>query len=111
MELGKDFLEKQKQTLLEQKNTLEAEIKKLQKYPDYGSDLDDNLQETGDYENNMFESATLESDLKRIKAALRAIEKGSYGICPNCHKTISEIQLKSNPEGGLCSTCEKQSRH
>jgi len=51
-------------------------------------------------------------DLKDIEDALDKIEAGTYGICEECGKPISEARLKVLPTARLCITCkgEKEER-
>jgi DnaK suppressor protein len=45
-------------------------------------------------------------DLKDIEDALDKIESGTYGICEECGKPISEARLKALPTARLCITCK-----
>lgn len=46
-----------------------------------------------------------ELELKRIDAALKRIEDGSYGECLECGNAIAEARLKANPAVTLCIKC------
>ncbi|WP_295317690.1 TraR/DksA family transcriptional regulator [Roseobacter sp.] len=46
--------------------------------------------------------------VRRIDAALRRVEDGSYGICLKCGEEISEARLDAVPETALCRTCAAQ---
>ena len=52
--------------------------------------------------------------LNLIDAALRKIEDGSYGLCENCRKSITQKRLLAMPHAPLCIKCqeleEKQKR-
>jgi len=66
--------------------------------------------------------ATLESDrnfelrirdrerklIAKIKAALDRLEKGTFGICEECGKDISDKRLKARPVTTLCIDCKKK---
>ena len=52
--------------------------------------------------------AVLEHKLADIDAALRSIEKGSYGICERCHKPIEEGRLEVKPDATLCLSCQEE---
>jgi len=41
-------------------------------------------------------------ELRRIDAALKRIEDGSYGICPECGEDISPERLEVVPTAALC---------
>jgi len=46
-----------------------------------------------------------EQQLQRIDRALKAIEKGKYGICGKCRKPIAEERLDVQPDAVMCSRC------
>ncbi len=50
--------------------------------------------------------AALEAKLKSIEAALRAIEKGQYGICERCGQPIPPERLEVKPDATLCVQCQ-----
>lgn len=50
--------------------------------------------------------ATLE--LKKIAAALRRIDDGSFGECFECGKEIGEGRLSANPTVTLCIRCAER---
>ena len=45
--------------------------------------------------------------LGAIDAALRRIDNGTYGVCTNCGKPISEERLEALPWASLCIDCAK----
>lgn len=49
---------------------------------------------------------TLERKLGSIERALRATEKGSYGICEVCGGTISPGRLEALPHTTTCVECQ-----
>jgi DnaK suppressor protein len=48
--------------------------------------------------------------IKDIDAALERIIKGAYGVCENCHQTISIARLRSVPATRFCTTCAAESQ-
>ena len=46
-----------------------------------------------------------QAEVARIRAALRRIEKGEYGICVECGEKIAEERLDLVPDTPLCRTC------
>lgn len=46
-------------------------------------------------------------EYKRIVRALAMIEDGTYGICSDCQKPISEKRLKSFPNATRCLSCQE----
>jgi len=108
MKLNTEFITKQKDTLLKEKEQLEKEIKKLNLYPDYGEVGDDNTAELTDYENNKSIENQLKLVLKKVELALRSIEKGTYGQCKKCQSEIETGRLKNMPYADLCVTCQSK---
>lgn len=103
-----EFIEKQKEILLKEKARIEEKIKVLKKFPEYGNDEEDRLQEMGDFENNLSIDQQLEAVLKKIEKALKAIENGTYGKCASCKKNIEEGRLEIMPYAELCVTCKSK---
>lgn len=106
MALSNRFIEKQRAALLNEKERIESQIEKKKKYPDYGFDEEDNIQEISDYETNLSIEEQLQILLKKIKAALKAIDDGTYGQCAKCNKAIEEGRLAIMPYANLCVTCQ-----
>lgn len=50
--------------------------------------------------------ATLERKLDSIEAALRALDKGLYGICERCGQPIPPERLEVKPDATLCLECQ-----
>jgi RNA polymerase-binding transcription factor DksA len=46
----------------------------------------------------------LEGKFNDIKAALRRIEEGTYGVCKVCSQPIEEDRLEANPAADTCKT-------
>ena len=65
-------------------------------------------------EKNLALVRRLETRLDEIDYALRAAQKGTYGICERCGQPIDPARLKALPEATLCIKCknllEKQAR-
>ena len=49
---------------------------------------------------------SLELRLSSIERALRAIEKGTYGICERCGQPIDPARLEARPDASLCLKCQ-----
>lgn len=110
MKLSKEFLEKQREILLNEKSRIESKIKQLKKYPDYGTDEEDNLQEISDYESNLSIEGQMEFILVKIDKALKAIDNGTYGQCLACKQQIEEGRLEIMPYAELCVTCSAKEK-
>jgi DnaK suppressor protein len=65
-------------------------------------------------EKNIALARRLETRIGEIDNALRAADKGTYGICERCGNAIDPERLKALPEATLCINCknelEKQAR-
>lgn len=47
--------------------------------------------------------------LDQVEAALRKIDKGTYGLCESCQKAISKPRLEALPFARYCITCQSSS--
>ncbi|MBX5495567.1 MAG: TraR/DksA family transcriptional regulator [Bryobacteraceae bacterium] len=46
--------------------------------------------------------------LRNVRAALRRIEEGTYGICVHCEEEISAKRLNAVPWTPFCISCQEQ---
>lgn len=116
--MDKEFIEKQKQKLLQLKTELEKEIYRLHHRPT-GEESSSNLPALPDYDGSLEEEAdqveeysallsidyVFKQELKKIDYALQDIKEGQYGICKNCGKEISRRRLQIYPQARLCKNC------
>ena len=115
--LPKEFLNTIKKKLLEDKEKFEKELTKFAKkgtgdnaeaaFPNYGDSEEDNAHEVADYEANLSIENDLEKTVRDIKAMLKKIETGEYGICKYCHKPIEQKRLLARPTSSACVECKK----
>ena len=111
--LTKEFIDKSKKKLIEEKARLEGEYKDLSKGLDFGHDPDhgdERGEETEQLENNESVAEDYSVRLADIDEALRKIKDGDYGRCDRCHKDIEEQVLKVDPESRLCESCKAVSK-
>ena len=108
-----------REALLEEKERVEAAIQNLHD-ENPGTLAEDAGEETA-YDNHLADTATETYDreldhtleensghvLEEIKAALKRIEEGTYGICTNCGKQIAEARLEALPWATLCIDCAR----
>lgn len=106
MSLSKEFIQAQKEKLLKEKQKIDEKIKNLKKYPDYGQDEEDKLQEMGDFENNLSIEEQLNYLSRKIDKALLAIENGTYGRCSSCKQDIEKGRLEIMPFAEFCVDCK-----
>lgn len=117
--LDKEFLEKQKDALIEKKNSIQDQLggfakadKDLEhdydtKFPEYGRDEEENATETQVYGDTLPVEYSLELTLREVKQALKRIKTGKYGICEKCGKEVSKERLLAIPETRVCMDCQK----
>lgn len=116
---SKDFLTKIKVLLLEEKETLEKDLKKFTKknspisgdynsnFPDYGDKDDENAAEVAEYAAEVPLEESFEKTLRDDVQALKRLDEGTYGICKYCKKSIAEKRLLARPTSNACVTCKK----
>lgn len=107
-----------KELLLKEKETLEKSLLRIARpvdkkggdyetsFDEIGTDRDDNATEVDQYTENLSVETTLEKKLQAVLDALERIEKGTYGICENCHKKIDPERLRANPSARTCLNCK-----
>ncbi|MCX6812676.1 MAG: TraR/DksA family transcriptional regulator [Candidatus Berkelbacteria bacterium] len=105
MKLDEKFLAKQKKLLESEKKRLEKEIKDLDRYPSHEQNDEDNAMAVSDYDRSVNIEKELAKLLKKVHAAISAIEASTYGKCSRCKKAIEEGRLKSMPYADICVTC------
>ncbi len=118
--MNKKTAEQLKQVLLKEKENILKELDSFAnknsahendydaQFPDYGDDEDENASEVADFESDLYLEKTLEKSLEKINEALEAIEKGSYGKCIECGKTIPEERLLAFPTANKCMDCKRK---
>ena len=108
MPLTKEQIAHFKERLLQEKARLSEELKTLghkEKSGHFAADYtesggnseDDNAVELTDFVDNEAVVERLESDLKDVEKALKAIENGTYGICKYTGKDIDIRRLEARP--------------
>ncbi len=50
----------------------------------------------------------LERQTQQVAAALRARDRGTYGVCQECGTTIPPERLAAKPEATLCVACQRR---
>jgi len=118
--MNKDFVEKIKKILEQEKNRLEKQLEKFAdknihnkedyetEFPDFGSEYDANAQEVAAFDDRIALEHQLEDELRDVKVALLKISDGSYGVCKYCHKEIGEDRLMARPTSSACVECKKK---
>lgn len=115
-----EFIERMKDALLKEQERLERELSDIgtkdpknaaqyeTTYPEMGGNSDDdNAMEITEYSDDISLKARLEKELSDTLSALKAVEKGTYGICKYCGKEIQEKRLEARPSSSSCIACKK----
>lgn len=102
--LNKKFIEKMKESLISERDTLV-----LQNLKEVGVDIDGD--ETDEIQGNMLFNISTQICLrnnvkiKKIDEALLKIENNIYGLCEDCEEEIAEKRLLVNPYFTTCVLC------
>ena len=116
---SKDFLNKIKQILSDEKKRLEEELNKFTKknphvkddydaaFQEYGNKNDENALEVAQYITDKPLEETLEKELRDVKKSLERLAKDNYGVCKYCGKPIDEKRLSARPTSSACIECKK----
>ena len=116
--MNKKITEELKEKLLEEKKSIEEELKSFAtegssvkgdwdaKYPKFAGgngDLEEEADEVQEYEKLLSIEHSLELKLRDVNLALEKIKKDKYGICEKCGKEIDIRRLKVCPEAKFCA--------
>jgi RNA polymerase-binding protein DksA len=115
--LNKEVLNKIKSDLQERKKQLEEDLEDIAqkgedgdeyraRFPEFGDKPDENAQEISEYTTNIATEEVLNKTLRDINNALERIEKGTYGSCKYCGRTINEKRLMARPTASACIECK-----
>lgn len=117
--LSTSFVEEMRTSLLAERQKLENELSHFAHrnpkasgvfeadYQDVGSDEGENAFEVAQFSDNLSLEQELESALRDVNSALKAIEKGAYGQCKYCKQAIAEDRLRVRPTSTSCVACKK----
>ena len=114
----KEKLEAEKISIIKELESFASEDPNLKhnwdaKFPNReDADKDEAADDAQEYDNALSLEYTLELKLKDVKSALEKIGapsgSGTYGICENCGKKISDERLQACPEAKTCLNCHKK---
>ncbi len=109
--MRKAFLKSARETLLEMKKQLLAEIQQDLKQgreasKDEGMDTYDLASEARDREITFILTDRDRGKLQAIEDALERIDEGSYGVCESCEAEVAEGRLQAMPFTRLCVQCQ-----
>lgn len=108
-----EFIQKMKEKLLREKEEILKQISgSSDDFEKFGTtrsgndDVDVYLEESDKkIMNTMLTQGSKQLEL--IEAALRRIEKGTYGLCLQCGKRIPQERLEAIPASVLCIECKR----
>ena len=122
--MKKDFIQKQKEKLEENKKALHEELSRFAEknpkikgdwkshFPEFdgsetgGSRLEVASDEVEEYLNRLPVEHSMELKLRNINLALKKIRAGKYGKCDKCKKNIALNRLEACPEAQFCLKCQ-----
>ena len=99
------FLRKQKKILEKEYKRLKEQYKLTQKFPEYGTSEDENVQEMEAFQERMGLQKNVKNLLKDYAGALKNIDEGTYGVCEMCKGSVEKDRLKVYPAATFCVTC------
>jgi RNA polymerase-binding protein DksA len=59
-------------------------------------------------ERNLAFLESAEQRLEAVERALRTLEKGTYGFCERCGRSIERERLEALPDTTLCLSCQRE---
>jgi len=101
---------REQQKLIEEQARIAGALERLREALKVEVDVD---AEEGDpdlieREKNVALVSQLERKMDNVRAALRAIDRGEYGICERCGKEINPERLEVRPDATLCIQCQAE---
>lgn len=104
--MNQEKIKEYKNKLEREQALLLAEIKRNETPVDFGSDIDEESDETENFGNQLAMARDLKYRLSEIDIALGKIQSGEYGICEKCKETIEEEVLDTAQESRYCKVCK-----
>ena len=100
----------ERDVLLREQAAIEDDILHLREWlkGEVDVDADEGDPDLAEREKNLSLLMALERKQESVKAALRAIEKGKYGICERCAQPIDPARLEVRPDATLCLNCQRE---
>ncbi len=104
--MNQEKIKEYKNKLEREQALLLAEIKRNETPVDFGSDIDEESDETENFGNQLAMTRDLKDRLSEIDIALGKIQSGEYGICEKCKEEIEGEVLDTAPESRYCKVCK-----
>ena len=98
----------ERKKLIEEESRIAAALEHLREAlkEEVDVDADEGDPDLIEREKNVALVSQLERKGEGVRAALRAIDKGNYGICERCGKEIDPERLEIRPDATLCVQCQ-----
>ena len=103
-------LESERKRLMEEMEQLKAGARPTEERRE-GSPFgkrEEEATETLEWEKRLALEDRLRGLLTGIEHALDKVEKGTYGLCDNCGKSIDPARLEALPQASMCLDCKAQ---
>lgn len=84
-----------------------SETEAIGELSSYDNHPADHGTETYEREKDLSRKLALREDLREIEAALRRLEKHTYGICNRCGRPIGTARLEAVPWAQYCLACQE----
>jgi len=97
------LLERERQERIEEIERLREMLKS-----DVDASTQDGDPDIYERERNLAFLEEAEQRLEAIEAALRALERGTYGLCERCGRPIERERLEALPDTTLCLGCQRE---
>lgn len=103
-------IEIERQKLEVERSAIVDDIEHLKEWlqGEVDTDADEGDPDLAEREKNLALLTVLERKLESVNMALRAIEKGLYGICERCGEPIDPARLEVRPDATLCLNCQRE---
>jgi DnaK suppressor protein len=101
-----------RKTLINEQVTLTADIQRAQDKLQYGVEENPDVFDLADKRRHQEIAASrisrMNQCLTQVRAALRHLDEGKYGICARCGSEINPERLKAIPYAALCVSCQER---
>lgn len=114
--LSATFLEEMRALLVTELARLEKELanfshrdpaKAEEQMSDAGADEGESAERIAQLGDDLSLEEELNKAVKDVEGALKAIEKGEYGVCKYCKQSIDEARLRIRPTSTSCVACKR----
>lgn len=105
--LDHKYLASQRAKLNREAKRIKSELKTSRKFPELGTSVDDNAQETEEFGEQIALENRLKKEQVNVEGAIKRIDENKYGICLRCKKLIDKRRLNVYPAAKTHLDCSK----